>query len=298
MSAMPRSPLRPGALTGKPFRASAAIRDGLLTKAQVRSSAWRRLFRDVYVDARTPDSHATRVAGAVLLLPPGAVIAGRSAASTWGVKQPDPPDQIEVATPGAFGPVRGLIVYTGSIAPDEMAVFRGVPVTTPAHTAWDLARRLPRLEAVTWIDSLAHQRAIGRDQLTRHKDRHGRQSGSRRAADTLELCDPRAESPPESILRLHLHLAGVPVVPQHWVMNNGEAVARADLALPEIKLAIEYDGQWHADHHQLSRDRKRLRGINQSGWHVYSVTKEDMHNMEKLVRNIKEVIGAIKRSRG
>jgi hypothetical protein len=48
-------------------------------------------------------------------------------------------------------------------------------------------------------------------------------------------------------------------------MLGDEFVARADLALPEIRLAIEYDGQWHSDPYQLGRDRARLREINR-GW--------------------------------
>ena len=97
---------------------------------------------------------------------------------------------------------------------------------------------------------------------------------------------------------MHLHLAGVAVVAQYWVMRDGEVVARVDLALPDIRLAVEYDGQWHADRHQLGRDRARLRELDQAGWYVYHVTKEDLRNPDALVRNIKAVIETLRRSRG
>jgi hypothetical protein len=70
----------PRHLTSKPFRASEAIADGLVTRGQLRGPAWRRLFRDVYVSAATRDDHLLRVTAAALVVPPGAAITGRSAA--------------------------------------------------------------------------------------------------------------------------------------------------------------------------------------------------------------------------
>ncbi len=206
------------------------------------------------------------------------------------------PAAVEVSSPRIFGPIDGMRIRVVLVNPDETTVFCGLPVSTPAHTAWDLARWLPQMEAVKWIDALGRARALSRDSLTAHVDAHPGMPGSVRAAGTLDLCDPRAESPPESSLRVHLHLAGIPVVPQHLVMHGSTVIARADLALPDLRLAIEYDGQWHADRHQLSRDRSRLRRINQAGWHVYSVTREDMRDIDGLVDNIKAVVAALTRA--
>ena len=110
-------------------------------------------------------------------------------------------------------------------------------------------------------------------------------------AATLELCDPRAESPPESRLRVHIVRAGLPVpTPQFQVFVDGEFLARVDLAWPKIKLALEYDGQWHSDPGQLGRDRSRLRALNQAGWYVYHVTREDLRDVESLMRNLAAVL--------
>ena len=295
---MSRPPLRPPELLRGPFRGTDAIRSGLITKAQLNGSVWRSLFRDVYVCADSPNSYATRIAGALLVVPASVTIAGTSAARVWGVRYGAECAPIEVHSPTPYGPVRGLTVHTGPIPPTDVTRFRGVPVTTPTRTAWDIARRVPLLAAVPWIDALSHQRAISRaDLLAYAAARHG-DRGGRIAAATLRRCDPRAESPMESVLRVHLHVGGVPVVPQYWIMLGDEFVARADLALPELRLAIEYDGQWHSDPHQLGRDRARLREINRAGWHVYPVTKEDMLNPDRVVRDIKSVIAKRYRSRG
>lgn len=294
---MPRKALRPPELLHGPFRASVAIRNGLLTPAQVRSAAWCRLFRDVYISAGLQQTHAMRIAAALLLLPAGAVIAGTSAASVYGVPSSDDERPVEVRTNVPWGPVNGMWIHIGSFPPGATTTHRGVPVTTVGQTAADLARWLPLISSVPWIDALLRRRGKSRvDALSYAAELCG--PGSRAAGRALRLCDPRAESPPESVLRVHLHLAGVAVVAQHWVMRDGEVVARVDLALPDIRLAIEYDGQWHADRSQLGRDRARLRELNQAGWYVYHVTKEDLRNPDALVRNIKAVIETLRRSRG
>lgn len=299
---MPRKASCPPELCRGPFRASDAIRTGLVTAAQIRSSAWRRLYRDVYVWADLAATHATRIAGALLLVPTGAVVAGAvvagtSAASVYGVRLGDDDRPVEVRSPVPWGPVDGITIHIGAIQPHTRTTHRGIPVTTVLQTAADLGRWLPLIDAVPWIDALLRQRAkTHADAMAYSTTLSG--PGSRMAKRALRLCDPRAESSPESVLRVHLHLAGVPVVAQHWVMRGGEVVARVDLALPDICLAIEYDGQWHADHRQLGRDRARLRELNQAGWYVYHVTKEDLRNPDALVRNIKAVIETLRRSRG
>jgi hypothetical protein len=69
------------------------------------------------------------------------------------------------------------------------------------------------------------------------------------------LADPRAESPPESLVRVLLTLGGLPrPVPQYVILDQGgRFVARVDLAWPEVRLAGEYDGayrpaEWNGEH--------------------------------------------------
>jgi very-short-patch-repair endonuclease len=111
--------------------------------------------------------------------------------------------------------------------------------------------------------------------------------GSRRAGATLTLTDPRAESPPESHLRVAIVRGGLPPpVSQFSVIVQGYFVARVDLAWPAWRFAVEYDGQWHADRGQLHRDRTRVRELNAAGWYVYPVTREDMYDLPRLIGHI------------
>jgi len=281
----------PTGLRGAPFRASTAIAAGLITRNQLRGSSWRRLYPDVYAHASTPDSHDLRVRAAALRLADGAVVTGRSAAHAWGAPLAGPEDPVEILTPRDARPRPGLLVRHGTVAPREMTALRGVPLTTPTHTSWEIARTLPLLDAVGWIDALARRRRITRGELRDEALRHWAEWGSRQATATLARCDPRAESPPESRRRVSLVLAGLPPpTPQLPVMVGGEFVARVDLAWPMHRIAIEYDGAWHADPEQLIRDRRRLRALNAAGWYVYHVTSADMRDIDSVVADLRALL--------
>jgi hypothetical protein len=150
-----------------------------------------------------------------------------------------------------------------------------------------MARASDAADAISWIDALARRQRLSAAELRSEAVRHVGEMGSRRAGSMLAQADPRAESPPESTLRLEFHRAGFPVpVPQFSVIVNGIFVARVDFAWPQWRVAVEYDGQWHSDPRQLHRDRSRLRELNAAGWYVYPVTREDMHDIPRLIAQI------------
>jgi hypothetical protein len=277
-------------LGGRPFRGSAAISRGLVTPGQLRTVAWRRLFRDVYVDARVPLTRRVRIQAAALRLPPDGVVTGRSAAYLWGAEFGRDDDPVEVITRSRLS-AGGLRVRWGSVRPDEVTMRHGVRVPTIVHLTWELARTLPVLDAVPWIDRLAAIGSLSTTQLTAHATAHLPEWRSRSALPTLSLCDARAESPPESIVRVRLAIGGIDApVPQFEVWHDGVFVARVDMAWPEIRLALEYDGQWHAGPDQLARDRERLRRLNAAGWYVYPITRNDLRNPDELVEKVRALI--------
>lgn len=95
---MPSAPTCPAPLRGKMFRGSEQVRLGVLTKNRLRSSAWQRLFPDVYACASLPVDHARRARAAAFAVP-GAVVSGRSAAVLWGVPLLGTNDGVELTVP-------------------------------------------------------------------------------------------------------------------------------------------------------------------------------------------------------
>ena len=160
---MPVSPRRPASLQGRVFRGSRVVAQGLLTRTELRSRAWRPLFRDVYADARleVTRSHSLRRRGA-LGMPPGVVIAGRSAAALYGAASVADHEPFDVLVPAAqrFGPVSGLVMHASEIAATDVAIRQGIPLTTPTRTCWDLAQWLLTEEAVAIVDRLASHRLV------------------------------------------------------------------------------------------------------------------------------------------
>ena len=174
-----------------------------------------------------------------------------------------------------------------------VTVHRGLPVCTPEHAAWEMAWSLPLFKAIGWIDALARRRHLARARLVQHCVAHPSARGRGLARTRLSLVDARSESPPESTVRVALVVAGVePPIPQHSVMRNGHFIARVDLAWPALRFAVEYDGQWHADRDQLTRDRRRLRELTAAGWQIYHVTRDDLGELDRLVRAIAAALTA------
>src|SRR5687768_992884 len=73
---MPTAAHRPEALRGRVFRGSTTVASGLITKKQLRSSAWVRLRQDVYADAALPVTHRVLISAVGLCLPDGAGFTG------------------------------------------------------------------------------------------------------------------------------------------------------------------------------------------------------------------------------
>jgi very-short-patch-repair endonuclease len=69
-------------------------------------------------------------------------------------------------------------------------------------------------------------------------------------------------------------------------------VARVDLAFPEQRVAIEYDGAWHAERGQFTKDRRRLNALVAVGWTVLHVTAADMRDPEALIAEVRALLDA------
>lgn len=93
----------------------------------------------------------------------------------------------------------------------------------------------------------------------------------------MALGDPRAESPPETRLRVCLVAAGLPPVVQHLITDeHGFPLARADLTYPDAKLAVEYDGSDHFGRVHAERERFRDAELASHGWETVRTTANDL----------------------
>jgi very-short-patch-repair endonuclease len=253
-----------------PFRGSWAIARGEVTPGELRGKRYVRLFPDVYVDARAELDLMTRSLAAYLLVGrAGGMLAGYSAALLLGSDCAPANAPAEVAVRDHMRRHPGLRAFRARVSPADRWCVGGCLVTSPERTAWDLARRLGLVEAVVAVDALGHGR-FDPEALLGRRVREPGARGCRRLDRVVELADPRAESPMETRLRLLIVLAGLPRPEVQYPLP--EAGVRFDLAYPEPKLAIEYDG---GDHDDLL-DRRRDVRTGRLGWYTARFTKHDL----------------------
>jgi hypothetical protein len=263
-----------------------------LTRHQLHSRAWRRLFPDVYACASLPVTHRLRVLAATRLLVPDAVACGRSAAVVWGVDLAGPADDVECAVPAGTraGEVAGVRLTRRPVSPAEIVQRDGIPSTAPLRTALDLARIRPLEEAVGCLDQFLQPGLVFLDEV-RAAAATGTGRDCRRIRAVAALADGLAESPQETRLRLLLHDSDLPrPVAQYSVRSGGIFLARTDFAWPEHKLALEYEGRWHGESQQVAPDRRRLNRLTSAGWRVLFVTAEDLREPARLLIRIRAAL--------
>ena len=274
------------------FRGAAAVRAGLVTRRQLDGPTWRRLFRDVYVHRDVPVTHELRAAAACLLLP-DAVVTGRSAAVLWGVPLAATWEDVELTLAPSAHACRmpGLRVRRARLAAEHRWGRSGIPVTAPEATAVRLAACLPGDDAVIAVDQMVATGIV--DLLPiRAVAATARGAGSARARAVCELADGLAGSPQETRLRLLIHRSHLPrpVAQFRVVDSRGRVIARPDFAWPDRKIALEYDGLWHAEPGQFAKDRGRLNRLREAGWTVIFVTAADMHRPAELIARIEAAL--------
>ncbi|AKS30698.1 hypothetical protein [Mycolicibacterium goodii] len=253
---------------------SEALAKGIVTRNDLRNH-YQRLYPGVY--AKGVPTLRDRTIGAWLWSGRRAVVAGVAASAIHGAAWVDPDITIELVWRNGRPP-DGLVVRNETLAADEVTRVVGLPVTTPARTALDLARHLPRDEAVTRIDALAWTRRVTVAEVAALIERYPAARGIRAAREVLPLVDAGADSPRESWLRLRLTDAGMPPdstqIPV--VDERGRVLAILDMGWERHRVAVNYDGVFHqSDRKRYVRDLKTLRALEDRGWMVVRVIAED-----------------------
>lgn len=298
---MARTPIPVPAELNDVFRGSQARRAGLVTAGQLRGPSFRRLFQDVYVRSDVPVTHELRCRGAALLAPKEAILTGRSAATVRGVELAKPYDPVEfaVSEEHRFGPIRGIKVRRTTISKKQTRGWYGVRIARPQRIAVDLllrnsprtrgwVRRLrisvPDLDAFMRTGSV-HYRKL-KSQLRKSRNR-----GIVLARQALAMSDTRAESLPESELRVVLSWSGVSTTPQYKVRSRGQFLGRLDLRVDNERVAVEYDGRWHLEPDQAEFDKLRRGRMEALGWRFVVI------DAPALAGDYRALISSVQRAR-
>lgn len=197
---------------------------------------------------------ATRACGEGTLLSHRAGSAARGLLSAWST--------IDVITPTKRGVMLpGIRAHRVFLRPEERDVHRGLPVTSLARTALDVAASESADRVGEFLDRALLAGQYDHAEMTALlRTRHGCRGNAKLRATVDALGDEGVvfRSRPERLARDLLVGAGRPDVRVNaWFPTRAGHGYELDLWFPELRLNLELDGPQHALPHQRRKDARR-----------------------------------------
>ncbi|MGH8990583.1 MAG: type IV toxin-antitoxin system AbiEi family antitoxin domain-containing protein [Acidimicrobiia bacterium] len=274
-----------------------------LTRHQIErrlaSGRWRRAARAVFVVAAVPETWMQRVMVICLAGPPGTVASHLTAAALSGLVEPPQVPHVTVVS-GATNRLVGAVVHRvrQPIDARDLSIVDGVPSTSVARTLVDCAGVLAYDSLCELIDVALIRRVTTASDLRAAVTRVARAPGRKGVPlidQALQVWSSgrRPDSPPEIKLQRLMLSWGFPApVRQHPVFDTGgRFVAKADLAVPGIKLILEYDGQEFHGPRRKDADGARQARLQALGWTVVRVTRNDLRHPARLQARLQALAG-------
>ena len=261
-----------------PFIGTEALRAGRLSQRELRRSC-NRVYRNVYQRRGAEFTAQDRAVAAWLWSGRTSVVAGNSAAALLGAEWVDPQAPAELITDRKRPPPL-IVTRNETLLCGETTTVGGVPVTSPARTAFDLGRRPGLTTAVIRVDALARATGLTVDQVKPLIDAHRGARGMKQLRRALSLADAGAESPQETRTRLVLIAGGLPRPQTQIVAGNH----RIDMGWEQWLVGVEYDGAQHwTDSRVRTNDIERTAILECRGWRLVRVSSDLLRDRPHVV---------------
>jgi very-short-patch-repair endonuclease len=217
-----------------------------------------------------------------------------TAAAVWGVALPqrlqDGALHVSTTVPHNAPRIAGVVGHRLDERQVDTTMVDGMRVTTPTETWRHLSTLLPIDDLVVAGDSLLRRRdpLASQAEMLRALARHGGKRGVRRLRMAHRLIRLGTDSPAETRLRLLIGRAGLPEpVVNLRIELPGYGIAFADLAFPQKRVAVEYDGAQHrVDARQFERDVLRLEAFAAAEWRVIRVLASHLRRPDAVIARI------------
>lgn len=287
---MPKRVPLPTGFDRAPFAVAHARAAGLGEK-RLRGSDLSRPFHGVRVSTSAEVDHRARLLAP--RMPPTHFFSHLTAARLLGLPLPArlaARDELHVGvrSPGRAPRIAGVSGHQFSAQLAPLVEVDGLRLTDPVDTWCSLSTMLTVRELVIVGDALVRRKnpissMAELEQAVRNH--HGRR-GSTHLHRAFALVRARTDSVRETVLRLLIIDAGLPepVVNVPILDAHGVFVGFGDLAYPEFRVLVEYDGGQHReDEKQFNDDIDRLDRIMELRWRVIRVNKSHLGSRRDVI---------------
>jgi hypothetical protein len=183
-----------------------------------------------------------------------------------------------------------VIRHSAALPEAHVTEIFGVPITTAARTAADIARTGTFMAGVVTADSALHQRWTSKSELRRVLASCEGWPGIGNARTVVDFANASAESVLESCARVVFHEAGLPPPELQVVIlgQGGSTIARVDFLWREYGVVAEADGLLkYKSGADAIAELKRDRLLREQGLEVIHFTWEELfRDPERVVRRI------------
>jgi very-short-patch-repair endonuclease len=260
-------------------------------------------FPSVYRLTPTPPEHAGRAMAAALHFRGSALVAAVDAAELFQMldttqrQRPDRPvDTLLVAR--SVHRIPGIQVRrVATLARQDVRWRHGIPVTSPARTALDLAAIFDDFELEASLAAAFRRNVVRPSQIRDVIQRNPYAKGVGRLRQLLDDAgrphDTRSDY--ERRLLALIREAQLPLPSTNAYI--GEHMV--DMLWPDLKLVVEFDSwSFHGDRKSFEKDRLRDQVLSTTGHHVMRVTARQIdHTPTALVARLAAIITARQLSR-
>jgi very-short-patch-repair endonuclease len=229
---------------------------------------------------------------ATLACGPSAVLSHASAAALWGVRGGR--GRIEVTRPAGHRRPHGIWLHqTRRLPAEDVTEHAGIPVTSLARTARDMAGRLDERQIEHMLVEADRSGQLSWPALHRVLDRPGGWKGAGRLRRVAKQVDPRAaetRSPTEVDFLALCREAGLPS-PQVNVLIADKLV---DFHWPAGRLIVETDSYgYHGDRPAFERDHESTINLTIAGYRVLRVTRDMLkRDPDPLMRLVRQALAS------
>jgi hypothetical protein len=227
----------------------------------------------------------------VLTFGADAVLSGRAAGDHWAMLRST---AVEVTVPRTVRARSAITLHCLPLAPDEVTMHDGMPITTVSRTIFDLGiygrrtvdKALANAEAQRLTDALTLD-----DLLERYPHRKG--AGTIRAVRADERAPLITETGIEDLLVDFLEVRGFPRPrAQAWIFL-GDRWIRADFVYDRERVILEVDGGTHDTELGRASDNSRDAAAQASRWRIFRITKRALlTDPDTVERDLRRLLGS------